>query len=142
MATTTWQSTLNLFKEKKEVSPAKDTRREPEDQAGDPSYKTKIICTQCRGLITFREAAREVAGKNEHTFSNPYGILFHVSCFQMAPGCLATGKTSGDFSWFPGHRWQVAICRGCQVHNGWRFVSGEGQFFALITDKITEADSE
>lgn len=34
-----------------------------------------------------------------------------------------TDVPSTEFSWFPGYAWQIALCKRCQIHIGWRFTS-------------------
>ena len=70
-------------------------------------------------------------------FANPYGVVFAIGCFSGAPGCAAVGAPSPDFSWFPGTRWQVAVCAACGLHLGWRYAGGpEGGFYGLILDRL------
>ena len=73
-----------------------------------------------------------MAGKHEHTFVNPGGVVHHIGCFAAAPGCIYTGPTTSAFSWFPGWTWQVAACARCHAHLGWIYRNSGEQFHGLI----------
>ncbi|OLN28071.1 hypothetical protein DVDV_1817 [Desulfovibrio sp. DV] len=79
-----------------------------------------------------------MAGSHHHVFANPYGHVFTLECFAAAPGCVALGPPSADFSWFAGTSWQLAICAACSQHLGWRYErdSGGGGFFGLIPQRL------
>jgi hypothetical protein len=79
----------------------------------------------------------EVDGHHQHTFFNPAGVTYRIACFASASGCRGVGPFSDEFTWFAGHRWQVAVCAGCQQHLGWNF-DGDGAFTALIEPRIVE----
>jgi hypothetical protein len=107
--------------------------REEEDDA--------IYCAACGGLVTRGRWRISMNGDHEHTVFNPAGIVFRVVCFKEAPGVGAVGEPSGEFTWFRGYDWQVALCRGCNVHIGWQY-AGEQEpqvFFGLIAPKLTNA---
>ena len=91
-----------------------------------------LRCAVCGHRITERAYRSEMAGAHEHTFVNPAGFTFHIGCFAAAPGCKHVGETSDAFSWFPGWRWQIAICGSCRSHVGWIFRLGGEQFHGLI----------
>ena len=96
-----------------------------------------IICRRCRHAITRPAEALEMNGAHRHTFANPHGIVFEIGCFRTAPGCTQVGAASGEFSWFSGYLWRVAICGGCMAHLGWRFEAPSGGlFYGLILDHL------
>jgi hypothetical protein len=105
----------------------------------DPLVKANpeqaLLCATCSATVTFENQAIEISGSHYHTFFNPAGIVFELRCFQMAPGAVAQGNPSSEFTWFPGCRWQVACCAACQVHLGWRFLS-DSSFFGLIKGQL------
>lgn len=76
-----------------------------------------------------------VNGSHEHAFFNPAGIAFQIRCFRTAPGAAAQGDASNAFTWFPGYRWQVALCSTCHTHLGWLFANGSA-FFGLIASRL------
>ena len=98
----------------------------------------RLVCRTCRTGITTTRDRISVSGSHAHTFFNPYGLVFHIGCFGQAPGCGLAGSRETTFSWFPGHAWQVALCRGCMDHLGWLFTGLGSAFFGLITDKLVE----
>ena len=101
-----------------------------------------LLCFLCGHPVTSLRERCEVDGAHEHKVANPYGIVFRIACFRAAPGCSPYGEESGDFSWFAGYTWQIAVCRGCSVHLGWSFRQGEHVFFGLIRDRLLEGQSE
>lgn len=74
-----------------------------------------------------------------HTFVNPAGLVFRLTCYARADGCAAVGDPSTQWTWFPGHAWQVGICRSCAAHLGWRF-SGSQTFWGLVDDRVEVDD--
>ena len=91
-----------------------------------------LRCAICGHRITDRAYRTEMSGAHEHTFVNPAGFTFRIGCFVAAPGCKYAGATSEAFSWFPGWRWQIALCGRCHGHVGWIFRLGGDQFHGLI----------
>jgi hypothetical protein len=76
-----------------------------------------------------------VNGRHNHAFFNPAGIAFEIRCFSQAPGAIPFGKPSAEFTWFPQHHWQIALCTTCHTHLGWLFTNG-GAFYGLIADHL------
>lgn len=109
--------------------------------AGDQSDKPigrAVLCASCSAQISDTSQRIEVSGRHQHTFFNPAGNVYQVVCFANAPGCRGIGPFSAEFSWFPGHRWQIGVCARCSEHLGWHF-AGEIAFTALIEPRILEA---
>ncbi|WP_144004993.1 cereblon family protein [Solidesulfovibrio fructosivorans] len=96
-----------------------------------------LCCIACRAVVTSENRRITVDGDHRHTFANPYGHIFEIGCFAAAPGCLGAGAVTSDFSWFPGTRWQMALCAVCRLHLGWRYVPVSGGFFfGLILNRL------
>lgn len=126
----------------------KARRRASGDPAADPGTGTseggsrRWCCRQCGAPVTPTDAALTVDGAHRHTFANPGGFVFRIRMFHRAPGTLGVGRHSEEFSWFPGHLWQVSVCRVCTLHLGWRFRSSaplESRppvFYGLIEDRL------
>ena len=112
------------------------------DQEKDPETllspkKGNLYCAICRYKITQEEYKIAIGEQQEFTFFNPSGRIFHIGCFQEAPGCVTYGMPSNEFSWFPGFSWQIVCCSNCQEHLGWLFLGGMGEhFFALILARL------
>ena len=97
-----------------------------------------LLCRTCRARITSEDLAMTMNGQHQHAFFNPAGIAFEIRCFWAAPGALAQGVPSSEFSWFAGYAWQLTCCATCHTHLGWRFVDqpGSNAFFGLITSRL------
>jgi hypothetical protein len=117
-------------------------RLEPEKGAAArtarPGAGGRLLCRACRADVTNTAQRIEIAGAHAHQRTNPAGISFDFGCFSDAPGCGQSGPAVSEHSWFPGYRWQVALCRGCREHLGWLF-RGEGRFYGLVLDRLVEA---
>ena len=105
----------------------------------DRGTRRAVLCARCGLQLTDASQRIEVLGQHQHTFFNPAGVVFHIACFASAPGCRGLGPFSDAFTWFPGHRWQIALCASCGEHLGWHF-EGSGTFTSLIEARIREAD--
>lgn len=133
-------SGCGLFKV--DLKKAGQVENEIEDKSGLKTFKNRILCAQCKFPITFEEAEIAIDGKSRYTFFNPHGLVFDITCFQMADGCVTKGQATPEFSWFPGYRWQVAICRRCRCHLGWAFLRDDSSFYGLIGRNLIEGQEE
>jgi hypothetical protein len=105
----------------------------------DASRGTVLLCAACRHLVTRKECATEISGNTLHTFTNPHGYTYTFRTFTDAPGCTRSGEPTAEHTWFPGHAWQMASCRGCGEHLGWGFSGASGAtFYGLIDDRLIE----
>ena len=102
----------------------------------DEKEDQNIRCRLCGHVITRVSERLIVQGRHRHVFANPYGLVFDTACFKRAKGCVVTGTSSDEFTWFPGHRWRIAICGACLNHLGWQFILKGDTFFCLITDNL------
>ncbi|MBU2490305.1 MAG: hypothetical protein KKA60_13025 [Proteobacteria bacterium] len=135
---------LELFRRSGRSRPGKGEapgpRSGPETGEGE-GYGKKIRCAACGSGVTSRDRKTERGGSHEHSFFNPVGLVFVIGCFTDCPGCAVLAPRSTEFTWFPGHAWQLALCRACLEHLGWRYVSPDGDsFFGLILDRLVERD--
>lgn len=103
-----------------------------------PSPERRLLCAECGHMITRPEEAVAVNGAHEHVFTNPVGLRFHIGCFRTAPGCSDVGELTLEHTWFPGHRWCIALCAQCRAHLGWRF-EGETAFYGLVLVRLRAA---
>lgn len=115
-----------------------DSETEPDEGDGDNS--PWLLCSNCGTKITRKKDALKVNSKVDHTFFNPQGIVFNVSCYKRAAGCIPYGEPTTEFSWFGGYRWQYALCSLCHLHLGWRYSSTESSFYGLITKLLIEEE--
>ena len=105
------------------------------DEEPPPPGPHALLCAACHHPITDERLRIRVQGSHHHQCVNPAGVTFRVSCFGEAAGAVAIGPPEAEHSWFPGHRWQYALCGDCGEHLGWRY-SGIGEFFGLIEEKL------
>lgn len=109
---------------------------------GEAKKEKRLFCALCRHPITHQDERIPVNGRHEHTYTNPGGYTFRISCFHEAGGCIAIGEATTAHTWFKGYAWQVAICASCERHLGWRFQAPADYFHGLIFDRLTSvADS-
>lgn len=133
------------------MPPALLLLREAPDKAGRPDAAAdgepapgdggrRIVCRACGQTVTTAAARTARDGSHRHVFANPHGFVFDLALFSAAPGCRCEGPPSTEFPWFPGCSWQVAVCRRCDLHLGWRFapLAGGAAFHGLIADRIAE----
>ena len=107
-------------------------------EQSDKPLGRAILCAACSTQVSDTSQRIDVAGRHQHTFFNPAGIVYQVACFATAPGCRGIGPFSAEFTWFPGHRWQLGMCACCAEQLGWHF-AGDQSFTALIESRILEA---
>jgi hypothetical protein len=116
-------------------SPVIEERRSAEIEAED--VDPLVRCAACRHPVTSERQRISVNDAREHRFVNPHGFLFHIGCFRDAPGCVAWGPPTFEFTWFPGAAWCHASCGGCRGHLGWRFDGGPSAvFFGLVLNRL------
>lgn len=119
--------------------PAGVDQPEGRDAPGDDAGGI-LVCASCLQAVTTRSAQIEMSGSHAHTFANPHGIVFHIGCYAVAPGCGTASEPSTLHSWFPGYAWQIAVCHGCTEHLGWLFRSGDSHFHGLIFDRLASTE--
>jgi hypothetical protein len=97
----------------------------------------RLLCATCGCVITSPSQRISVDGSHHHTFTNPVGLVFEIGCFRDAPGCRQAGSATGDWTWFDGFSWRIAVCHQCQSHLGWSYQSNDSEgFFGLIVDRL------
>lgn len=97
----------------------------------------RLCCVQCGKPITHENQRIVIHNSHRHRLTNPHGLVFEIGCFASAPGCAQIGAATEEWTWFSGYAWQVALCRNCGIHLGWRYrrSSGDG-FYGLILDRL------
>ena len=116
----------------------------PAGEAGADHGGRRLVCVACGQPVTTAAQRMALDGGHLHTFVNPHGLVFEIGCFAIAPGARPEGPPSTEFSWFPGHAWQVAVCARCQAHLGWRYlaIAGGGGFYGLIVAMLREESAD
>lgn len=97
-------------------------------------------CARCGAFMTRARLGIRMNGEHEHVVFNPAGLVFRIVCFSDAPGAVAVGNASDQFTWFKGFTWRLALCKGCGTHMGWMY-EGTGApavFFGLIRTMLVE----
>ena len=95
-----------------------------------------IVCRNCKSVITTLDKVISQNGKHIHFFVNPLGIIFEIGCFLSAKGCVETGDSTLEYTWFPGYEWRISTCSSCNLHLGWRYSSGAKSFYGLILERL------
>ena len=126
---------MDLLEENKaaatKVPPVEET--DPEEVSKE---EEALNCAACGQPVTNPKHRTSVGGDFQHAVVNPAGVLFEIGCFAEAEGCRQVGPESDEFSWFDGYVWQVAVCKGCRAHLGWRFWSSDNEFYGLILNRL------
>lgn len=99
----------------------------------------RLVCRVCNTFITSHDSRIRVNGEHRHVFFNPHGLVFELGCFGAARNLRVQSSPTTEFSWFPGHAWQIVVCAGCGSHMGWYFSGGESGFYGLILAGLVEA---
>lgn len=108
------------------------------NRTDDDSHR--LCCVYCNSPITAEDQRIPMQGKHRHRFTNPHGMVFHIGCFASAPGCAQIGPATEEWTWFSGYAWQIAVCRSCGRHLGWRYRnSGGNSFYGLILERLVAA---
>ena len=112
-------TTLNPCKLRREGSRDQGgNAQEPERSAGldEGSGGEQILCRRCGQHITSTRQRISVNGSQEHTFTNPEGISFHIGYFARVRGCMFAGQPTSEWSWFKGYMFgelPIAMSAGC-----------------------------
>lgn len=111
-----------------------------DERIGTGSDGVAFHCAVCGAFVTRPALALRMGGRHEHMLVNPAGIRFQVVCFKDAPGAVAVGSATGEFSWFTGFDWRVALCSACGAHLGWMYegIGPPAVFFGLIRPMLVE----
>ena len=120
-------------------TPHGHTRQQPGQQKLTQP-RAVVCCAECKHRITEPSARLELAGGHVHVFTNPGGYVYEIALYEFAD-CIPHGPATTEYSWFPGHAWQVALCARCHAHLGWRFRSSGGTgFYGLIRARLIEIE--
>jgi|NGEPerStandDraft_6_1074524.scaffolds.fasta_scaffold00425_18 hypothetical protein len=120
------------------VSPEIVTAQSVTDELPADGCIQWLQCAHCKNKVARTTARIEVNGLHEHSFVNPMGVIYRISCFGSAPGALEVGVASDQFTWFQGYVWCVLICSGCTQHLGWSFTSRDARFCGLVLNQLKE----
>ena len=110
---------------------SKSPEHKDKSESAQKKKEVHLYCASCHALVTKGRWRIEMGIGHEHVFFNPAGKVFRIGCFREAPGAVAIGKPSSEFTWFRGYKWQYGLCRSCGEHLGWLF-TGIGPFPAFF----------
>ncbi len=98
------------------------------------------ICGACYTKICSDDERFIYKNRSEFRFTNKAGESFNVITFLKANEVLESGYPTMEFTWFPGHKWVIAVCGRCYQQLGWKY-TGPKIFFGLIRGRIVKAMS-
>lgn len=65
-------------------------------------------------------------GNVNANYCNPAGYIHETLTVHkiVDDSARIVERPSTEFSWFPGYLWQIAVCKKCSSHIGWKFIAG------------------
>lgn len=114
-------------------APTEDAELNPHEV----SDKKWTRCRNCHYKIALQSDKISINNADTHIFENPAGIFYRVVCFANAPGAITISDYTEENTWFTGCIWSITLCRSCNNHLGWHYISGSREFFGLIADRLT-----
>jgi len=100
-----------------------------------------LVCANCGHPVTMVAEKTDIHGRHDHSFTN-LGYLVQLGCFRNAPGCIGIQGISNGYSWFRGYSWQIQVCQDCYAQLGWKYMSQNESFYALIFNMLREKEPE
>ncbi|XP_059178697.1 protein cereblon-like isoform X2 [Physella acuta] len=120
--------------------------------------KTDVLlcCHSCHEKIASKN---DVFGMSQEgplgSYVNPGGYVHEMFTVTAVQNLNTSGRSSTEFSWFPGYAWTIINCKQCYSHMGWMFTATEKslsprKFWGLCRSSIktnfstleSETDSE
>jgi hypothetical protein len=98
-----------------------------------------LVCAVCEHPITKVSEKIEIFGRHDYGFTN-LGYLILLGCYRSAPGCVGTGRVSHGYSWFRGYSWEIQLCSNCYSQLGWKYMSSQDSFYALVFKMLCEKE--
>ena len=139
---TLWPPTVSFFRGQDDADVSTpDHQAESRRDGVDDSPERWFLCRQCRSAVVRADDARTQDGRQRHVFTNPNGDVFEIGCFSTAPGVITVGQATAHATWFSGYAWEIALCRRCHQHLGWRY-AGSDHFYGLILRALVEVESD
>ncbi len=91
-----------------------------------------LRCGRCGAELA---DADHVVPASRRAYMNPHGLVREIVVVSLARNLAGDGERHTEFSWFPGHTWEIVYCAGCQAHAGWRF-EGPSTFYGLLVEAL------
>lgn len=83
-------------------------------------------CKRCKKQIAcYSDIFAMAKGNVNANYCNPAGYIHETLTVYktLDDAAKIIDRPSTDFSWFPGYAWQIAICKVCSSHIGWKFIA-------------------
>jgi len=125
-------SLFNAFQQFQEKSLKEIKARLAEQSKQKERLDDNLYCRFCRNRITSTRHSIQINSSVEHQFTNPEGNTFEIACFSIAPGCIQTGASTLEHTWFENYSWRFSLCAKCHLHMGWFYQSSDHNFYGLI----------
>jgi hypothetical protein len=90
---------------------------------------------RCLGCGIDLADAKDVVPASRRPYMNPLGIVREIVVVFRARNVVGAGQRHHEFTWFPGHTWEVIGCAGCRRHVGWCF-EGPSRFHGLLVEAL------
>ena len=98
-----------------------------------------LQCAACGHPVTKAVEKIEIRGRHDHAFPL-YNQIIELGCFRNAPGCIGVRDVSHGYSWFRGYAWQIQVCGHCYTQLGWKYISEEDSFYALMFNTLKDEE--
>lgn len=85
-------------------------------------------CKRCRTRIaSYSDIFAMARGNVNANYCNPAGYIHETLTVHKTidDSARIVDRPSTEFSWFPGYAWQIAVCKKCSSHIGWKFIALE-----------------
>jgi len=83
---------------------------------------TGLSCDKCSTIVADKNDLFSLSKRGPmDAYVNPQGHVHETVTFYKAQNISLHGRSSTEYSWFPGYAWTVAICKRCRNHLGWKF---------------------
>jgi len=99
------------------------------------SQDFNLACKDCQTVFC---SSAQVISLSTEGFGVPYvnsgGYVHDLLTVNEVRNAHAVGRASAEYSWFPGYKWTIHQCDGCNEHIGWKFTSSKlnpNQFWGL-----------
>ncbi len=112
-----------------------------ENEEDEKIRETNLLCTVCGHPVTKIREQIKVRGRHDYGFTN-LGYPVVLGCFRNAPGCIDWGRVSHGYSWFRGYAWQIQLCGHCGSQLGWKYLSEQDTFYALVFKMLREEEEK
>ncbi|XP_057960255.1 uncharacterized protein LOC131152407 isoform X2 [Malania oleifera] len=84
----------------------------------------RIRCKNCQTVIARRSDMLVMSSEGPlGAYVNPNGFVHEIMTFYKANGLALYGRSTEEYSWFPGYAWTITQCATCESQMGWLFTA-------------------